>query len=143
MSSDSFLGVHVTLDCLDPAVMSSFWSAALDAVAGPIDQFTTLKPRSGGPDLTLQRVTDLKAGKNRMHFDLRVEDLDGEIDRLIGLGAAVVDRHEEPGWRWAVMADPEGNEFCVMRPEWYFAATRPPRDPADHERSAAHDPSPG
>jgi predicted enzyme related to lactoylglutathione lyase len=66
------------------------------------------------PKLLLRRVTEPKAGKNRMHFDIETPDVDTEVARLEQLGAW---RAEEPGvehgTRWVVMNDPEGNEFCV------------------------------
>ena len=68
-----------------------------------------------GPDLVLQRVPEPKAGKNRMHLDLRVPTLEPELARLTVLGAEVLTPEpiDEDGFRWVVMADPEGNEFCV------------------------------
>jgi predicted enzyme related to lactoylglutathione lyase len=64
----------------------------------------------------LQRVPEGKQGKNRMHLDIETADVDGEVERLLALGAtrAPTDsEHEEHGMRWVVLADPEGNEFCV------------------------------
>jgi predicted enzyme related to lactoylglutathione lyase len=66
------------------------------------------------PKLLLQRVDEPKAGKNRMHFDIETPAVDAEVARLEKLGATcLVDAIEEHGTRWVVMADPEGNEFCV------------------------------
>jgi predicted enzyme related to lactoylglutathione lyase len=71
-----------------------------------------------GPDqlvLSLQRVAEPKAGKNRMHLDLLVPDVDEELARLESLGATRLSQspHEEFGQRWYVLSDPEGNEFCL------------------------------
>jgi glyoxalase superfamily protein len=68
-----------------------------------------------GPVLSLQRVPEPKAGKNRLHLDLLVVDADGEVARLQALGATVLPpgTREEFGQRWFVLADPEGNELCV------------------------------
>jgi predicted enzyme related to lactoylglutathione lyase len=68
-----------------------------------------------GPELVLQPVPEPKAGKNRMHLDLRVPQLEPELTRLTALGANVLTPEpiDEDGSRWVVMTDPEGNEFCV------------------------------
>ena len=70
------------------------------------------------PPLWFQQVPDTKAGKNRVHLDLRVSDLDDEVAHLLTLGARHTTgrRVEEDGWAWYVLADPDGNEFCVLRP---------------------------
>ena len=67
------------------------------------------------PKLLLQRVSEPKAGKNRLHVDIETPTVDHEVARLEQLGArrTVDDAIEEHGTRWVVMADPEGNEFCV------------------------------
>jgi predicted enzyme related to lactoylglutathione lyase len=68
-----------------------------------------------GPTLLLQPVTEPKRVKNRLHLDLAADgDRDAEIDRLVGLGARVLDA--DPAWPWVVCADPAGNEFCVLPP---------------------------
>ena len=67
------------------------------------------------PKLLLQRVTEPKAGKNRMHLDIETPAVDDEVTRLEDLGARRLktEPRAEHGIRWAIMADPEGNEFCV------------------------------
>jgi predicted enzyme related to lactoylglutathione lyase len=67
--------------------------------------------------ILLQRVAEPKQGKNRMHLDIKTPDVDGEVDRLVTLGAKRLSDApmEQLGQRWVVMADPEGNEFCVCR----------------------------
>jgi catechol 2,3-dioxygenase-like lactoylglutathione lyase family enzyme len=112
----------VVLDCADLDRSASFWCAALGYVgppAGSPGPYRKLLPADGdGVELLLQQVPEPKTGKNRMHLDLRVPDLEDEVARLVGLGA----RHttgipvEEDGWTWYVLADPDGNEFCVLRP---------------------------
>ncbi|KDN87655.1 glyoxalase [Kitasatospora cheerisanensis KCTC 2395] len=71
----------------------------------------------GGPVLYFNQVPEPKAVKNRVHLCLRPETArDGEVDRLLALGAVLVaDRRNADGTGWAVLADPEGNEFCVLR----------------------------
>jgi uncharacterized glyoxalase superfamily protein PhnB len=82
----------------------------------PIDRrYVTLT--GDGPSLTLQRVPEPKRGKNRMHLDLLVDNPDADVIRLRRLGATMVTPvpREEFGQRWFVLADPEGNEFCVAK----------------------------
>ncbi len=72
-------------------------------------------PDGVGPRLLLQRVPEPKTAKNRLHLDLRIgaDALESEVVRLQGLGATFVGWNSHPGTRWAVMRDPEGNEFCL------------------------------
>ena len=70
-------------------------------------------PNDVEPRLLLQAVTEPKPGKNRLHFDLHPPDVDGEVARLVALGATRGNEIDEFGTRWVVMTDPEGNEFCV------------------------------
>ncbi len=112
----------LVLDCADLDRSAAFWCGALGYVgppAGTPGPYRSLYPADGaGIELLLQQVPEEKAGKNRVHLDLRVPDLDGEVARLVALGA----RHttgspvREHGWTWYVLADPDGNEFCVLRP---------------------------
>jgi hypothetical protein len=103
----------VTFDCADPLRVASFWASALGS---DVDEDSTpekawVEPAGwGGPSLWFQRVPEQKVAKNRQHFDLRVVgDIPGEVQRLTELGAQLVsDRNGQ-----LVMADPEGNEFCV------------------------------
>lgn len=67
------------------------------------------------PDLAFNRVSEGKAGKNRLHLDLRSQDQAAEVARLEGLGARRPDVGQGADVTWVVMADPEGNEFCVLR----------------------------
>jgi predicted enzyme related to lactoylglutathione lyase len=79
-----------------------------------------------GAGLLFVTVPEAKSGKNRLHLDLQPQDRsrDEEVTRLLALGAALVDDRREPdGTGWAVLADPEGNEFCVERSEPERAAT--------------------
>lgn len=111
----------VVLDCVDLDVVADFWSRALGyRRSGRVHEpYLSLLPASGrGPELLLQRVPERKDGKNRLHLDLRTRDLDTEVRRLLEAGAEVLTTtaHEEGGWRWLVLADPEGNELCVLQP---------------------------
>lgn len=111
----------VVLDCADLARAAEFWSGALGYIAEPLSPgcYRRLLPADGnGVELLLQRVSEPKAHKNRMHLDLRVPDLEVEVARLVSLGARCSTESpiEEDGWAWHVLADPDGNEFCVLRP---------------------------
>ena len=68
--------------------------------------------------MLLQRVPDVKRQKNRLHLDLRTLDLEAETARVLDLGATLLTSQPvlEDGWRWHVLADPDGNEFCVLQP---------------------------
>ena len=124
----------VVFDARHPASLARFWAAALDdyevaryddeelarlranGIDGPEDDPTVLvegPPTS--PRIWFQRVPEAKVTKNRVHLDVRTDDPDGEAARLVALGASIAD--VQPDARWIVMADPEGNEFCVLRPD--------------------------
>jgi len=103
----------VTFDCNDVLGVAAFWAAALGS---DVDEDSTVSKAGvepagwGGPSLWFQRVPEGKVAKNRQHFDLRaLGALDEEVQRLVSLGARVVQSGDE----LVVMADPEGNEFCV------------------------------
>lgn len=111
----------VVLDCADLDRSGAFWCGALGYTAelDPAGRYRSLRPPGGnGVEVLLQRVPEPKSAKNRMHLDLRVPDLESEVARLVGLGARRVtdDPVEEDGWTWHVLADPDGNEFCVLQP---------------------------
>jgi predicted enzyme related to lactoylglutathione lyase len=111
----------VVLDCAELERSAAFWCGALGYVADPPSpgRYRRLLPGDGnGVELLLQRVPEPKAYKNRMHLDLRVPDLDAEVARLVSLGARRITESPiaEDGWAWHVLADPDGNEFCVLRP---------------------------
>lgn len=105
----------VTIDCADPRTLATFWTEAADyRLAGEFGDFLVLRPADGdGLALGLQKVPGPRVGKNRVHVDFRADDREAEVRRLVGLGATVLDEQEAPGLRWTVLADPEGNEFCV------------------------------
>jgi predicted enzyme related to lactoylglutathione lyase len=109
--------VGLVLDCADPDALATFWSAAIGyTILGGAGSYVVLVDDDGHqPKLLLQRVSEPKTGKNRMHFDIETPTVDEEVARLEGLGAhrMQADAIEEHGTRWVVMADPEGNEFCV------------------------------
>ena len=103
----------VSFDCEDALVVATFWAAALGSNVdedSTADKAYVEAPGWGGPSIWFTRVPEPKTAKNRMHFDLRAPgDIRGEVRRLEGLGASTV----RDGPELVVMADPEGNEFCV------------------------------
>jgi predicted enzyme related to lactoylglutathione lyase len=109
----------VVLDCADAEALAVFWTAALGVERGPYTApyLRLTHPEGRWPDLLLQEVPEPKTGKNRMHFDLLVPEVEADVERLVALGATVLTpAHDDEGFRLAVLADPQGNEFCVVRP---------------------------
>jgi hypothetical protein len=109
------------VDSTDPRRIADFWQAALGwRRTHEDDDEVALEPPAGSPedgvspDLLFLRVPEDKSLKNRLHLDLRPVDQDAEVARLESLGA----RHADVGQgdqTWVVLADPDGNEFCVLR----------------------------
>ncbi|MGH3319349.1 MAG: VOC family protein [Streptosporangiaceae bacterium] len=108
---------ELTLDCADLDTAAAFWQAALGYTVEGVISGRYVSLTGDGVALTLQRVADAKTVKNRMHLDLLVADVDAEVRRLEALGATRLTptAREEFGQIWYVLADPEGNEFCVAR----------------------------
>ena len=105
----------VTFDCADPDALADWWARAVSGTPQPVlpGEFV-LVARADGPKLGFQKVDDPTPGKNRVHVDFSVADLGAEVDRLLSLGATETGRHEfGTDFRWVVLADPEGNAFCV------------------------------
>jgi len=110
------------VDVADPAVAAQFWQAALGwrRTYEEPDEIV-LEPPAGSaedgvsPDLLFLRVPEAKAVKNRLHLDLRPDDQDAEVARLEQLGATRVCVGQGETVSWVVLADPVGNEFCVLR----------------------------
>jgi predicted enzyme related to lactoylglutathione lyase len=110
------------VDCADPVALAAFWSAALGVdVRGqlPSDggepQYVFLEGSSpDAPRLSFQRVAEAKTGKNRLHIDLAVPEVEAATSALTALGAAEVRDVEEHEMHWRILADPEGNEFCLV-----------------------------
>ncbi len=110
--------IGVVLDCLDPERLAAFWTAALDFErVGEDGAFIGLRDPGGClPTLVLQRVPERKITKNRMHLDVFSAEFDEHLERLAELGATEVtpEHVEADGMRLTVLADPEGNEFCLL-----------------------------
>lgn len=112
----------IVLYCVDLEKTARFWTSALGYQAGPVHEpyQSLVSPDGNGVELLLHRVPERKpdGARNRLHLDLRVPDLEAEVERLTALGARVltVEPLVEDAWGWHVLADPEGNEFCVLQP---------------------------
>ena len=126
---------HTTIDCRDAYALSTWWKGVLDYVdvAGdpnlPGHEECMILRRDGGHRLLFIEVPEAKSVKNRVHFDIEpVEGTrDEELARLLAHGAVEVSDHRGqygPGTGWVTLADPEGNEFCILR------------SPAEHGRGA-------
>jgi predicted enzyme related to lactoylglutathione lyase len=112
----------VCVDANDPARVAEFWAAALGwRITHSDAEEVVLEPPAGSPedgvapDLLFLKVPEGKTVKNRLHIDLRPEDRDAEVRRIEALGARRVSVGQGPEVTWVVLADPEGNEFCVLR----------------------------
>ena len=113
----------ITIDCASPSTLAKFWSNTLNTqILVESDEFVVLSPtHEGAPRVGLQRVSDPHTEKNRLHLDIEVADIPAEVARLQTLGASLVGEHTNPGapdhgipsFSWTVLADPEGNQFCV------------------------------
>ncbi len=113
---------NVAIDCADAYELARFWSRVtsrpVDPDCRPGDHETQVL-LAEGPVLYFNQVPEPKTVKNRVHVCLKpLTSRDEEVERLLGLGATFVADHRNPdGTGWAVLADPEGNEFCVLRSE--------------------------
>jgi predicted enzyme related to lactoylglutathione lyase len=106
---------NIVIDTNDLARAATFWQSVTgyEITSSSADDTSLADPGKGGPGLSLQVVPEPRAGKNRVHLDLYTDDLDGEVTRIRSLGAAEVQRFDDGGW--IVLADPDGNQFCVVR----------------------------
>ncbi|PRY42569.1 VOC family protein [Umezawaea tangerina] len=108
----------ITIDSSDPHKLADFWTGALGtSVQHDWGEYVVLAPSAeGAVQVGLQRVESVTPGKNRVHFDMQVPDRAAEVSRLVELGASEIGEHTVPGLTWTVLADPEGNQFCVGQP---------------------------
>jgi hypothetical protein len=113
---------NVSVDSLDPESLAGFWRDALGwSITSVEPEEVVLEPPVGSPeegivpDILFLSVPEDKSTKNRLHFDLRPSDQDAEVERLMNLGATRVDIGQTSECTWVVLADLEGNEFCVLR----------------------------
>jgi len=124
---------HTSVDCTHAFELSEWWKQVLGYLDDPDDpnepdhEECLIRHPETGHTLLFIEVPETKSVKNRIHFDLRPSDLtrDQEVERLIGIGATEVADHRGihgPGSGWVVLADPEGNEFCILRSQAELSA---------------------
>lgn len=105
---------NITFDCNDPEKLADWWAGALDGEVNPVaPPFFVVVSRPEGPGLAFQKVDDPTPGKNKVHIDFSASDMEAEVKRLVGLGATETGRNNFGDFEWVVLADPEGNAFCV------------------------------
>jgi predicted enzyme related to lactoylglutathione lyase len=111
--------VHVVLDCEDPETLALFWCNLLGVKVRSMyedGRHVILAPTNEGFVIGFQQVPEPKVGKNRMHVDVMVEDLDEGTARAKALGGTLAEpgtTREIQGFHWRCLLDPEGNEFCI------------------------------
>lgn len=107
--------VNVTFDSTDPDRLAEWWARVLGGQVNPLAPgfFVAVSRPDGGPGLGFQKVDDPTPGKNRVHLDFGSPDAEAEVKRLVELGAAETGRHSMGDSGWVVLADPDGNEFCI------------------------------
>lgn len=113
---------EIVIDCHDHDLLARFWADVLgyeigEREDGPDEWSVELEaPPGAGPNILVQRTPDQKATKNRLHLDLNAtdRDQDAEVERILSLGATRADIGQGEQ-TWVVLADPAGNEFCVLR----------------------------
>ncbi|MFE9694093.1 VOC family protein [Micromonospora sp. NPDC005806] len=108
---------NLIVDARDPSRLAHWWAEALgyQVVTDAPDEVEIRRTPDVLPAIVFVPVADAKQTKNRLHIDLRPDDQEAEVERLVDMGA----RHVDVGQGdvgWTVLADPEGNEFCVLRP---------------------------
>ena len=120
----------LVIDAHDARKVADFWLAALGWQEREVDETgVSIGPPDGGPGIDVIAVPESKSVKNRLHLDLRADGSTqaAEVERLLGLGATRADVGQGPDVSWVVLADPEGNEFCVL--------SRSVQDVAQEEKS--------
>ncbi len=123
---------HTSFDARDAHAQSVFWGRVLgfaedpDDPNDPGDEECPIVSPDGRTRLLFIEVPEPKTGKNRIHLDLVPAEgtRDEELAPLLALGAAVVDDRRRPDGGWVVLADPEGNEFCILRSDRERASTQ-------------------
>ena len=108
----------IAIDCNDAPGLARFWAEALGYTVledDDPDEVMIVPPApTPGPRFLFLKVPEGKVVKNRIHLDLRSDDQEAEVERLISMGAAPADVGQKEV-TWVVLADPEGNEFCILR----------------------------
>ncbi len=108
----------ICIDAADPLSVANFWCTVLGwEITDELEWGVSIAPVDRHwPTIDVVAVTDAKFHKNRLHLDLRADGISTseELERLLGLGATHVDIGQSPEAGWVVLADPEGNEFCLL-----------------------------
>ncbi len=108
----------IAIDALDPRLIAEFWAAVLGwrIVEEDADVVTIAPADSAWPAIDVVKVPERKGVKNRLHLDLRADGTtaEEEVERLLAMGARPADVGQGPDVSWTVLADPEGNEFCIL-----------------------------
>ncbi|WP_059017268.1 VOC family protein [Mycobacterium sp. M26] len=109
---------EICIDAHDIDALAAWWSSVLGWPAEPTDDgdVALRAPAGAGPDWLFIPVPDDKVVKNRLHFDFTPTDQQAEVDRVVALGARRIDIGQGEQ-SWVVLADPEGNEFCILAAE--------------------------
>lgn len=108
----------IAIDAVQPRVVADFWCAVLrwQVVEEDPEGVSIAPPDRAWPTIDVLAVPEGKVGKNRIHLDLRADGTAtaDELERLLALGARRTDVGQAPDASWVVLADPEGNEFCLL-----------------------------
>ena len=114
----------LTVDCKNPRLLAEFWAKVLgwrvtheSGDESYIEKTFNSEALPDYPDILFLRTPDEKVIKNRLHIDLRPKNQDEEVNRVLNLGAKKIEigQSEDSSTTWVVLADPEGNEFCILR----------------------------
>ncbi|MCX4822258.1 VOC family protein [Streptomyces sp. NBC_01142] len=110
---------HIVVDAHDLPALARFWTRVLDwrVLFEAEDEIVIGADEFAMPGMCFVPVGERKSVKNRLHIDLTPDDQAAEVERIIALGARRADVGQAPEATWVVLADPEGNEFCVLRPK--------------------------
>lgn len=104
----------ITFDCIDPDTSAKWWAQAAGGQVIPYVAGELVAVERQRPKLLFQKVPDPTPGKNRIHVDFTAADAEAEVTRLVELGATETGRHSIGPVSWVVLADPDGNAFCVV-----------------------------
>ena len=106
----------VVVDAIDPGRLARWWAEVLDfqLLSEERDEAVIGEGADTYPQLLFGLAVEPKQGKNRLHIDLAPDDREGEVERLVNMGARRFDIGQGDDVSWVVLADPEGNEFCVL-----------------------------
>jgi len=134
----------IAIDAVRPKVVADFWCAVLDwHVVDEDSEVITIAPQDKSwPTIDVIAVPEGKTVKNRLHFDLRADGVSTaeELERMLALGARRTDVGQGPDVSWVVLADPEGNEFCLLSrsvqdlEKLRISARMPPSSPSTRRR---------